>query len=49
MLTFPDAKTITVKINQSSFRLLEKNIPSNTDAGGIYNTSMENIKIQLIR
>jgi len=36
-------------INQSSFRLLEKNIPSDTDAEGIYNKSEANIRVQLIR
>jgi len=31
--------------NQSRFRLLEKNIPPDTDAGGIYNKKEANIRV----
>src|SRR6218665_776793 len=38
---------INQSMNQSSIRLLQKNIPSDIDAGGIYNKSEANIRAQL--
>jgi len=41
-------QSINKSINQSSIRLLQKNIPSDTDAGGIYNKSEANIRVKLL-
>jgi len=41
---------IEVSINQSiKYSFIAENIPSDTDAGGIYNKSEANIRVKLIR